>query len=97
MIDWNDFSLLVGYSSTRQLASMSYRNPFVSVPVSAGKAVIIERARAVADFELREEDCESYGKFFLIDGKRPDKRDKFTLWDELLPFEKGLQGLQDYF
>jgi pyruvate formate-lyase activating enzyme-like uncharacterized protein len=97
MIDWNDFSLLVGYSSTRQLASMSYRNPFVSVPVHAGKAVIIERARAVADFELREEDCESYGKFFLIDGKRPDKRDKFTLWDELLPFEKGLQGLQDYF
>ncbi|ABA88616.1 radical SAM domain iron-sulfur cluster-binding oxidoreductase [Syntrophotalea carbinolica DSM 2380] len=96
-VAWHDFRLLVGYASTRQLSAMSYRNPFTSVAVSPTKSVIIERARAVADMELQGEDCLLFEKYFLHGRQLPTGVEVDSRWADLIPFEFGLEGLQDYF
>jgi pyruvate formate-lyase activating enzyme-like uncharacterized protein len=95
MIDGGDFRLQVGYASCRQLPTVSYNNPFVTIPVNPVKSVIIERARAAADFELGEEDLGCFIKRFLEDGGTTQA--DANLLAELNPFEQGWQGLQDYF
>jgi pyruvate formate-lyase activating enzyme-like uncharacterized protein len=97
LVDWEAFHLLVGYASTRQLSSMSYRNPFIAVPVTSTKSIVIERARAVADFELKGQDCLRFARQFLNGGNHPDRSDYGSALAELIPFEKIQDGLQDYF
>lgn len=76
---------------------MSYHNPFVTVPVSPGKSVIIERARAVADFELSKEARQCFQEVFLTGRSLADSEGNNVMLDEMVPFEKGLEGLQDYY
>lgn len=96
-IDSRAFRLQVGYASCRQLPSISYHNPFVTIPVSPTKSVIIERGRAAADVELGEEAQERFISFFLSgDNSSPMIAGNDSL-AELVPFEHGRQGLQDYF
>jgi pyruvate formate-lyase activating enzyme-like uncharacterized protein len=96
-VAWEDFRLLVGYTATRQRSSVSYHNPFVSVPVSPGKSVVIERARAVADFELSGDALQWFSEVFLAGRSLPGPAGDDTLLAEMVPFEKGLTGLQDYY
>lgn len=96
VIAWDDFCLLVGYFATRQLSSVSYHNPFVTIPVSPAKSVIIERGRAAADFELCTEERARFVEEFLGGrGRRTPVGDE-TVLSEMVPFETGLQGLQEY-
>lgn len=97
LIDWGAFDLQVGHARCRQLPSVSYSNPFVTIPVNPSKSVIIERARAAADFELGEEARERFIKLFLSgDRSSATVADDCSL-AELVPFEHGWQGLQNYF
>ena len=96
-VAWDDFRLLVGYAATRQQSSVSYHNPFVTVLVSPGKSVIIERARAVADFELSKEARQCFQEVFLTGRSLADSEAHNVMLDEMVPFEKGLEGLQDYY
>ena len=95
MVEGGDFRLQVGYASCRQLPTVSYNNPFVTIPVSPTKSVIIERARAAADFELGEEARECFIQRFLEEGGTTQA--DANLLTDLVPFEQGWQGLQDYF
>ena len=97
LVDSSAFVLQVGYASCRQLPSVSYHNPFVTIPVSPAKSVIIERGRAAADVELGEDARERFIKLFLAgDSSMPIIADNDSL-AALAPFEHGRQGLQDYF
>jgi len=97
MVDGRAFALQVGYASCRQLPSVSYHNPFVTIPVSPAKSVTIERGRAAADIELGEDARERFIKLFLAgDGSSPIVAEDDSL-AALVPFEHGRQGLQDYF
>ncbi|MEJ2200750.1 MAG: radical SAM protein [Desulfuromonadaceae bacterium] len=44
LVDFATVSLQVSYSTCRQLAAVSYRNPFVTVKVGARKEVVVERS-----------------------------------------------------
>ena len=94
-VEGGAFRLQVGYASCRQLPTVSYSNPFITLPVSPTKSVIIERARAAANVELGEDARAYFIKRFLEDGKTT--QDEENLLTELIPFEQGRQGLQDYF
>jgi pyruvate formate-lyase activating enzyme-like uncharacterized protein len=96
LVDWSAFRLLVGYARCRQLPTVSYSNPFVTIEVSPTKSVIIERARAAADFELGETARERFINLFL-NGSSSLQANADDALVELLPFEYGWQGLQDYF
>jgi hypothetical protein len=97
LVDWGAFRLQVGYARCRQLPSVSYSNPFTTIEVSPTKSVIIERARAAADFELGEAARERFIELFLAgDSSSATIPDKDSL-AELAVFERGRQGLQDYF
>jgi len=96
-VDWSVFRLLVGYAATRQLSSMSYQNPFVTIPVSADKSVTVERARAVADFELTDGECLRFRELFLNLGPTSGSAADNPRLEEMIPFERGVEGLQDYF
>lgn len=96
-VAWDEFRLLVGYAVTRQLSSVSYHNPFVTVPVSSGKSVIIERARAVTDFELGEEARQGFAQAFLAGSHPSASAGHSVMLAEMNLFEKGLEGLQDYY
>ena len=95
LVDWGAFRLQVGYARCRQLPSVSYSNPFVTIPVSPTKSVIIERARAAADFELGEAAQGRFMQQFLEQGSSAQVDDDALA--EMVPFENGWQGLQKYF
>lgn len=97
LIDWGTFRLQIGYSSCRQLPSVSYHNPFVTIPVSPAKSVIIERGRAAADVELGEDARERFIKLFLADESSSAMVADNDSLAALAPFEHSRQGLQDYF
>jgi pyruvate formate-lyase activating enzyme-like uncharacterized protein len=94
-VDGRAFRLQISYATCRQLPTVSYRNPFVTIPVSPTKSVIIERARAAANFELGEEARGCFIQRFLEGGETAQA--EANLLAELAPFEQGWQGLQDYF
>lgn len=96
-VDWADFRLLVGYYATRQRSSVSYHNSFVTVPVSPAKSVIIERARAVEDFELSGDARHGFAEVFLGGPRLTGSAEEVSMLAEMLPFERGLEGLQDYY
>lgn len=95
MVDGRAFRLQISYATCRQLPTVSYSNPFITLPVSPTKSVIIERARAAVNVELGEDARAYFIKRFLEDGKTT--QDEENLLTELIPFEQGRQGLQDYF
>jgi len=92
-VDFSDFRLLVAYATARQLPSVSYRNPFTTVKIGDKKQVIIERAKAVADFELDGEQIPRFAAAFL---ETADRSDPGPL-DDMARFERTPEGLQEYF
>ncbi len=94
LVNWTSFNLRLGYAYCRQLPTVSYSNPFVAIEVSPTKSVIIERARAAADFELGEDARDRFFTCFLAEAPT-SVADNDLL--ELMPFELGWQGLQNYF
>jgi hypothetical protein len=75
---------------------VSYQNAFVTVKVSDRQQVIVERAKAVRDFELSGEEATLFARLFLGNQPLPDDLPDGCL-AELAGFEGVAHGLQDYF
>lgn len=96
MIDWSGFRLRVGYASCRQLPSVSYSNPFISIPLTPDKELVVERARAVADMDLGDTQREPF-LTLIADSDRSLPATHGKELAEVILFETGLKGLQSYF
>ncbi|HKK01360.1 MAG TPA: radical SAM protein, partial [Desulfuromonadales bacterium] len=92
LIDFISFRLLVQYAAARQLAAVSYRNPFVNIRLATGKQVTIERSRVGCDFELVGDRIDGFARF--VSGSAGPADESFA---EMIPFERIAEGLQDYF
>ena len=95
LVDWNAFHLRVGYAGCRQLPSISYNNPFVTLVLTAEKSLVLERYRAAPPLELEgvQRDC------FLasITGAGKAGCHETETGIEWLCFERTATGLQEYF
>ncbi len=87
----------LGYASARQLSAVSYRNPFISIELSARQKLIIERGKVCNDLELTPEQAELYGRVFLLGRSDNSLLPDDDLWEEILRHERPTEGLQDYF
>ncbi len=97
LIDWNQFSLAIGYGTTRQLSSVSYHNPFATVKINDDKQVIIERAKAVRDLELTGDEVGIFARLFLEDHPEPNQQAPAGDLAEIAGFEQITEGLQEYY
>ncbi len=97
LVDFAGLRLLVEYAATRQMAAVSYRNPFVAVKLSKSKQIVIERAKVGRDFELAGKAIALFGKAFL--GREFPLNATVEGGDlaELAGFERITEGLQEYF
>lgn len=84
-------------SPPAQLSAVTYRNPFVTVELSARQKLILERGRACADFELDDRQAEQFGRVFLLGQSSPTSWPDEDVWEEILCFEHPQEGLQVYF
>lgn len=89
--------LRIAYASARQLETLSYRNPFVTVELSPRQKLMIERGRVSADIELDMTDAELFARTFLLGLNPVDTLAEIDMWDEIGGFERVREGLQDYF
>ena len=87
------FQLRVAYAACRQQPSVSYRNPFKTIRISPGKEVVVEKQR-VASFDLEPHRAGSFVRSFLGSSAAEAVP---TFLDDLLPYERMVTGLQDYY
>lgn len=97
LIDLSELRLTIGYASARQLSTVSYRNPFISIELSQRQKLIIERGKACSDLELSSEQAELFGRVFLLGQNKNSQLPDDELWEEILLRERVSEGLQDYF
>ncbi len=95
LVDRGAFRLRIDYAGCRQLPSISYKNPFVTLQLTANKSIVVERFRAAPALEL---DGEQRDGFFdqLITSQwacRSSNPEELA-W---LSFEETATGLQEYF
>ena len=95
LVDFSGLRLSIAYATARQLAAVSYRNPFTAVRLSPTKQVIVERARVGREFDLADDQIYAFGCRFLAMGQGASGADED--WAELASFERLPSGLQDYF
>jgi len=85
----------VAYLAPRILPAVTYRNPFVEVPLGRGRKIAVERIPACPELQLSPADAEALRRH-LLEGIAPDLA---AAGDELrraLSFEEIEPGLQDY-
>ncbi len=97
LLDFSAFSLQVAYSASRQLSSMSYRNPFVAVKIGSRKQVIVERSRVGRDFLLSGDEIADFTRNFLLAEEGGGHLDEDTLLGEMSDYERLVEGLQNYY
>ena len=97
LIDFSAFSLQIAYSASRQLSSVSYRNPFVAVKIGNRKQVIVERARVGRDFLLTGDEIVEFTKYFLLNEGAFAGPAEAGLLAELVGYEQLAEGFQIYF
>lgn len=96
-VDLEGLRLQLGYACARQLDTVTYRNPFVAVELSSRQKVIIERGKALADFELDQEQAMLFAETFLLGRGVAEELPGTDLWDDLIGLELISSGLQEYF
>lgn len=89
VISADDVELRLQYAEAVQRPAVSYRFPFIEVPINAGRKIVIERRPVATELVLAAERA----KRFLGDLAVGD----FSGWPELFGFERIQEGLQDYF
>jgi uncharacterized protein len=97
LIDQEGMRLQLSYASARQMTTVTYRNPFVSVELSARQKLIVERGKALADIELDQEQTELYVETFLLSRRSAENLPDEGPWDEIVGMEQNRGGLQEYF
>lgn len=97
LVDLSGLRLTIAYSSARQLSTVSYRNPFISIELSERQKLIIERGKVCSDLELSADQAELFGRVFLLGRSNSSQLPDDDLWEEILLRERVTEGLQEYF
>ncbi|GAK58700.1 hypothetical protein U27_05675 [Candidatus Vecturithrix granuli] len=93
-LSFEQFQVFVNYSEAKILPAISYRRPFVEVPLTRNKQVFIERMRVQENFEITPQVIK-----LMKTMDNPDISDDQTqtLWEMIQPYEIIQSGLQEYF
>ncbi len=88
------FRIFVSYSEAKILPAISYRRPFLEIPLTRNKQVFIERMQVQENLEMTPQVMQ----LMMAPGK-PDISDDQAqaLWEMIQPYEIIQSGLQDYF
>jgi pyruvate formate-lyase activating enzyme-like uncharacterized protein len=97
LIDFSAFSLQVAYSTSRQLPSVSYHNPFVAVKIGSRKQVIVERTRVGREFLLTGTEAIEFTKHFIKGKGNSEELPAGGALTELVGYEGLAEGLQSYY
>lgn len=89
VISVDDVELRLQYAEAVQRPAVSYRFPFIEVPINAGRKIIIERRPAVPELVLNAERMQHL-LLALRDGD-------FSRSPDVVAFEQIREGLQDYY
>lgn len=93
-IPFEQFQIFVSYSEAKILPAISYRRPFLEVPLTRNKKVFIERMRVRENIEIAHQMMHLLKTYELPDTERAQAR---ALWETIQPYEIIQPGLQDYF
>jgi len=89
--------LRIQYSEARILPSVSYRNPFVEIPLNPGRKVVIERQAAGPERVVTTDAWPQVLEVFSYAAPPDPGGENTALQAELLRFERIPSGLQEYF
>ena len=96
---WNSlafeqFQVFVSYSEAKIFPAISYRRPFVEIPLTRNKQVFIERMRVQEPIEITPQVL----KLMTTPGNLEFSDDQpQALWEMVQPYEIIQPGLQEYF
>ncbi|MDZ4184958.1 MAG: radical SAM protein [Desulfuromonadales bacterium] len=94
--DDSGLELKLQYAEARILPAISYRDPFIEVPLNSHRKVAVERQAVSAKWLLGEEEWRQLKKEMAGNGTFPVPGDSL-LQQEMRRFEQLPIGLQDYF
>jgi len=97
LIDFSAFSLRIDYSTSRQSAAVSYRNPFTAVKIGPRKQVIVERAGVGRGYPLTGDAIGEFYRIFMQNEGMEEDRLLGDQWREITEFERLKEGLQRYY
>jgi pyruvate formate-lyase activating enzyme-like uncharacterized protein len=89
-------SVTVAYAAPRILPSVTYRNPFIAIPLGRRRTIVVERVPAGPDRLLGPGDAEALRRV-LLEGTAPDVERAGEALREALGYEQIAPGLQDYY
>ncbi|HXV21597.1 MAG TPA: radical SAM protein [Desulfuromonadales bacterium] len=93
LIDFTGLRLLLRYAEASLQPAVTYRNPFVEVPLNKGRKVVIERQNAGGEMTLEGEEIAALGR--LLGGAESEASG--ALRPEIARCERITAGLGDYF
>jgi pyruvate formate-lyase activating enzyme-like uncharacterized protein len=93
VIDFSGVRLLLRYAEATLQPAVTYRNPFVEVPLNKGRKVVIERQNVGQEMALEGEELAAFGRLL----GEPETEATGPLRPELVRFERITAGLGDYF
>lgn len=89
-------AISVAYIAPRILPGVTYRNPFVELPLGKGRKIAVERVTAGPELELDAADAEALRRQ-VLEGHAPDAGSGSPSLHQALVFEAIETGMQDYF
>lgn len=92
-VDSSGLRLLLRYAEATLQPAVTYRNPFVEVPLNKGRKVVIERQNASTEMTLEGEEMAAFGRLLA----EPESAATAPLRPEVVRFERITSGLGDYF
>jgi pyruvate formate-lyase activating enzyme-like uncharacterized protein len=93
LVDFAGMRLLLRYAEATLLPAVTYRNPFVEVPLNKGRKVVIERQNAGAEMTLEGEEIAAFGRLLAAS----ETAEVGALIPEIVRCERITSGLGDYF
>jgi hypothetical protein len=92
--------LKVAYFEPRILSGMTYRHAFIELPINKRKSLVVEKAAACEEMELKNETLSRFRNLVsnpetVILADSEDARD--PVWGKILQFEMIRPGLQPYY
>lgn len=93
VIDFSGVRLLLRYAEATLQPAVTYRNPFVEVPLNKGRKVVIERQNTGPEMTLVGEELAAFGRLL----GEPEAEATVPLRPEIVRFERITAGLGDYY
>ncbi len=92
-VDFTGLRLQLRYVEATLLPAVTYRNPFVEVPLNKHRKVVIERQSAGSEMSLEDEETAAFGRLL----ETPQAAAPAPLRPEIVRCERITAGLGDYF